>query len=200
MPTGYTAAIKDGKITTLRDFALSCSRAFGALVMMRDSNEDAPVTDDAFKPSDYNQRRLKESEARLDALRAMTPAEREAAAEAAYAAAVSRREATITENADARARYELMLAKVRAWRPPTPDHSGLADFMREQIATSIKYDCNYTPEMPARRSGAVWYADEVANACKDIAYHTNAHAEEIARCESRRKWWTDLVASLPEAE
>lgn len=196
MPTGYTAAVKDGKITTLRDYALSCSRAFGALVMMRDADPDAPITDDAFKPSDYNQRALKEAEARLDSLRAMTLAERDAAAEAAYAAAVAYRDARIAENADTRASYELMLTKVRAWRPPTQDHTGLAEFMEEQIERSISVDCGYVPPEPVRMSGAVWYAEEMARVYKDIAYNTKSHAEEVARCESRRKWYTDLVNSL----
>ena len=46
MPTGYTADIQDGKITTLREYALSCARAFGALIMMRDDPHDAPIADD----------------------------------------------------------------------------------------------------------------------------------------------------------
>ena len=35
MPTGYTAAVCSGEITEIKDFALSCARAFGALITMR---------------------------------------------------------------------------------------------------------------------------------------------------------------------
>ena len=36
MPTGYTCHIEDGTVTTLRQYALTCARAFGACASMRD--------------------------------------------------------------------------------------------------------------------------------------------------------------------
>lgn len=40
MPTGYTAGILDNKITTFSEFALLCSRAFGATIHMREDDLD----------------------------------------------------------------------------------------------------------------------------------------------------------------
>ena len=51
MPTGYTAKIADGQ--TFEEFILSCARAFGALVEMRDEPADAPIPEE-FKPSAYH--------------------------------------------------------------------------------------------------------------------------------------------------
>lgn len=50
MPTGYTAAIADG--IDFKTYALSCARAFGALVEMRDEPANAPIPEE-FKPSSY---------------------------------------------------------------------------------------------------------------------------------------------------
>ena len=72
MPTGYTAAIKDG--ISFNEYALSCARAFGALIMMRDEPADAPIPDE-FKPSDYHFKKIEEAKAELARLRAMSPDE-----------------------------------------------------------------------------------------------------------------------------
>lgn len=40
MPTGYTDAIKDG--ISFNQFILSCARAFGALITMRDEPSSVP--------------------------------------------------------------------------------------------------------------------------------------------------------------
>ncbi len=62
MPTGYTADIAKG--ITFQQYAWSCARAFGALVMMRDEPSDAPIPE-AFTPSDYHVKALAEARAKL---------------------------------------------------------------------------------------------------------------------------------------
>lgn len=83
MPTGYTADVASGKITSLRDFALICARGMGALVMMRDEPFDAPIPE-RFEPSVFYKKHLDEAKQELAALRAMTAedADNAAAAEA----------------------------------------------------------------------------------------------------------------------
>jgi len=60
MPTGYTYPVVEGKITEFSDFALSCARAFGALITMRDDPHDTPIPE-TFEPSDYNAKKLAEA-------------------------------------------------------------------------------------------------------------------------------------------
>ena len=59
MPTGYTATLME-KGQTFQEFIMGCARAFGALIEMRDSPNDAPIPD-KFEPSDYHAKRLIES-------------------------------------------------------------------------------------------------------------------------------------------
>ncbi len=53
MPTGYTQAIVDNPNLSFKSFVLQCSRAFGALVTMRDDDNNAPIPDE-IKPDDYH--------------------------------------------------------------------------------------------------------------------------------------------------
>ncbi len=59
MPTGYTAEILDGKITTFPQFAKQCMRAFGATIHMRDDDMDAEFT--PRTPSDYYAKEIKKA-------------------------------------------------------------------------------------------------------------------------------------------
>ncbi len=59
MPTGYTAGILDGKITTFQQFAKQCMRAFGATIHMRDDDMDAEIT--PRTPSDYYSKEIEKA-------------------------------------------------------------------------------------------------------------------------------------------
>lgn len=70
MPTGYTVGIADGKITTFEQYAMTCARAFGALVMMRDDPFDAPIPEE-IKVADYYVTNAKEKSEAYDAFIAL---------------------------------------------------------------------------------------------------------------------------------
>ena len=59
MPTGYTAKLME-QGQTFPEFIMSCARAFGALIMMRDDPANAPIPE-KFEPSDYHVRALKKA-------------------------------------------------------------------------------------------------------------------------------------------
>ncbi len=94
MPTGYTAAIKDG--ITFKQFALTCARAMGALIMMRDEPSGAEIPA-AFPPSTFHRDQLARLSDELGNLRAMTVAEIEKAAEAAYVASAEAHQKRVLE-------------------------------------------------------------------------------------------------------
>ena len=50
MPTGYTTYIKDGDITTGKDFLKLCLRNFGVAINMRDEPLSKPVPNQ-FEPN-----------------------------------------------------------------------------------------------------------------------------------------------------
>ncbi|UIF90911.1 hypothetical protein [Cupriavidus sp. UYPR2.512] len=193
MPSGYTASIKDG--ITFQQFALRCARAMGALVLMRDEPFDAPIPE-RFEPSDYHLKRAEEARQDLARLRALSLDEAEKENEAAYLAELARRAKHLQENEDLRAKYQAMLDQVNAWEPPTPDHTGFAEFMSTQINESIKWDCMDCIDEPQRVDGEQWLAAQIEKAGRSIAYHDREHAAEVERTEKRNAWIKALRGSL----
>jgi len=192
MPTGYTAKVCDGEVTEFRDFALSCARAFGALISMRDDPMDAAIPD-AFAPSTYHADALVKAKARLRELEAMTPEQIEVAAFQAHEA-----EAKSTADFNASRTREdenlrAMLGKVRAWSPPTPEHKGLKEFMEQQIAVSMN---TYRSPEPVRKSGPDWLKEQIAKEQWNIDYHTKEQREENERAAGRTAWVKALKESL----
>ena len=196
MPTGYTIDIKNG--IDFRTFALNCAREFGACVTIRDAPGGGEAIPDKFEASDYNVTRIAESRSRMAALAKMSSAECNAEADAEYAKACAERELGLREIAGLRAKYEAMLAKVRAWTPPTEDHRGLRDFMASQLEESIRFDCgtSYYETPPTRYSGEVWRARRMASLTQDIEYRHAELVVEKRRANERTEWIAALRASL----
>lgn len=70
MPTGYTAYIEDGDITTGKDFLMLCSRAFGVAIDVRDEPLSVP-TPTHFEPNPYYQKRYEDSVKELQVVKNM---------------------------------------------------------------------------------------------------------------------------------
>lgn len=194
MPTGYTASIKRG--TTLNEFAWTCARAFGALVMQRDDPSDAPIVM-AHKPSDHHVAELekaKAEKARLLALKGETlEAEVQSSFETELAAQMKREE----ERRARRDEYEQVLYQVKEWKAPTPDHEGLKKFMREQIEQSIEFDCGGSHDKrPTRPTDEEWKAKRLSDVEWRINYHTAEQRKEEERCADRTEWLQQLAKSV----
>ena len=196
MPTGYTHPVQTGEVKDFPTFAMQCARAFGALVMMRDDPHDAPIPDE-FQPSDYHTTEREKANARLMELRAMTPDQIQAAHRVQWDKDYRHAEDYKAEKVLQEERYRAMLAKVEAWTPPSPDHDGLKRFMREQLVTSIDFDCggSYLPDI-ATADPYEWWGGEVKKAQRDIEYHTEEDAKERKRTDGRNRWVRLLRESL----
>jgi hypothetical protein len=193
MPTGYTADVGDGKVTDFAEFAMTCARAFGALVTLRDS-PDAEIPD-RFEPSDYHTEKLVEAKVRGAELERMPDWQADAAADAAYRAATNRWREHERKVYETKQRYEDMLLQVHHWDPPTDDHRGLKKFMIEQLQDSITFDCSSLP-VPQRQTGEEWRSHELERVSWDLTYHEEQLAKEIERAEERTRWVRELRESL----
>lgn len=195
MPTGYTAEIKDG--TTFEQFAMSCARGFGALIMMRDLPSDAPIPE-RFEPSDYHSKALAKARITLSDLERLTPSECEALADGAYDETEKRRLESLQENNNQLAAYRSMLDSALTWISPSPDHDGLKKFMIEQIRESIRFDDNteWLSKPTPRLTWKDWLEEKKAITLKDIDYHKQKHADEVGRTEQRNEWLRLLRESL----
>lgn len=196
MPTGYTADVGTGKVTDFAEFAMQCARAFGACVTMRDDPSDAIIPDE-FKPSSHHADRLAEAKAELSCLQGMTVDQQEVAARDAYEQALAYQKRYRREKEEQRARYEAMLDKVAGWSPPTADHVEMKKFMREQLRTSIDFDCGGSYEPEAKKlSRSEWHAEAIKKAEHDVTYHADEHRKEVERAINRTAWVKALRASL----
>ncbi|MFD1179648.1 hypothetical protein ACFQ3W_25575 [Paenibacillus puldeungensis] len=197
MPTGYTSSICNGEEITVKDFILGCSRAFGALVMMRDEPMDAEIP--VFEPSKYNLESLEKAKAQLKEFTDMSVEEAENRAEEEYQNDVKKYHEILNQKRELRIRYEKLLANVEAWTPPTSEHLELKQFCIKQLEDSIDWDCDekyLTP--PVRISGEEYQKSAIEKAQKEINYYSNEHEEEVQRTNRRNLWVKQLKDSLKE--
>ncbi len=194
MPTGYTAAVEDGTITELSDFALRCARAFGALISMREDSLDTPIPD-SFPPDDYYTKRLMTMRDEAGRLESLTVAECIAAQNDEIAKARSYRDEYRERKALETQRYTSMLEKVRAWKEPSPDHAQLKTFMAEQLEISMDTS-NYEPSIPTVLDPSAWRANKLAATKQSIADANKYLEEELERVQKRTEWVRLLKAAL----
>jgi len=193
MATGYTSAIEKG--ISFKQFVLNCSRAFGALITMRDDPKDAPIPDE-LKPTDYHLKALAKAQAELAHLESLSFKGAAKKAEADFIKALAEYDADRDKDRELERKYDAMLRQVWAWTPPTPDHQGLKDFMVSQITESIRWDCGYNRERPTLKTPQEWLTKSKESALWSINYHTRENEKEVERCEGRTKWIRDLKKSL----
>ncbi|SHJ72314.1 hypothetical protein SAMN05444159_1322 [Bradyrhizobium lablabi] len=194
MPTGYTYPVVDGKITEFPDFALLCARAFGALIMMRDDPMDASIPDEFEPETKYYDDRLAADMKRLGGVQAMTMADANTAALEVHREALASRSKYLADKEIEAGRLNAMLAHVRAWNPPTPDHAEMKKFMIDQLVMSLPGD--YAPAIPALLDGAAWRQQEIDRLADSIVYSQKEIAKEVERARTRTEWVKSLRASL----
>ncbi|KWR88787.1 DUF551 domain-containing protein [Cupriavidus sp. IDO] len=198
MPTGYTAAISKG--IPFNVFVMTCARAMGALIMMRDEPIDSPIPE-RFEPSDFYTKKAEAARAEVQRLRGLSDAEAECEAEADHQAMCARYAGYRQESVDLQAKYEAMLEQVREWLPPTPDHEGFKAFMLEQLESSIRSDCDASCwQDPAKQTGCDWRAAQIDSNSRLAERSEQMHREEIERTEGRNAWLKALRESLPSTE
>ncbi len=196
MPTGYTAELMKQE-QTFSEFIMTCARAFGALIMMRDEPNDAPIPE-KFEPTDYHAKCLIETQEKIIKLKSMTESEKIVFGETEKDSDIKRNEEWLERECAENKRLENMEAQVRAWKPPTQDHQGLKDFMLEQINIS-KNDLIYiqTLLVEAKRKPAIaYYVATISNAVRNIKYHTEENDKEIERVNKRNDWIRQLRESI----
>jgi len=201
MPTGYTYGILDGTTKDFNEFAKQCSRAF--MVHLRD--EPANSEYKKREPSDYHTKEIKKSKDELKQSESLTDDE-----------IITQKKSELIESKKYhlkgkqkdkanKVKLELFLKQAKAYKPPTESHQGIAEFMVEQLETTIEWDCNRRHHIDELKTidGKIdnVNADDTRSemkvkATKDIAYHTKEHEEELKRCKEHNQWYDDFINSL----
>lgn len=146
------------------------------------------------KPDSYYADRFAEATDRAKELRRMTPEQAETAAEAAYQEEVKfNREYEEKQKAE-NERIYAMLERVKAWTPPTSEHSELKSFMISQLQMSTHGGFSHRPAV--KRPGYQWLADELEKAEADLTRYADENAKAIERARWSTQWLKDLRSSL----
>jgi len=198
MPTAYTAPIADG--ITFKQYAISCARAFGALIDMRDQPQDAEIPE-AFESSKYHKDALEKNAIELAEVIFMDHATAAEKAKEAHKKHIDYHTEAIAKDEAMLAKYKEMLAQVEAYESPSPDHDNFKKFMASQITESMKFDCmsNYhreAIESAKLMSGEQWILSEKKRLEDSIEYHRKHQAEEDERTRQRNEWVRKLRESL----
>lgn len=196
MPTGYTAGIASGETKTFSEYAMTCARAFGAFVHMRDDSLSCAMS--RAKVSPHHSVAIAECKAEIVRLGKLTKTQWKTEADAEYALRTTEESDRAVRRAEREQRYRNMFNQVSAWTPPTGDHEGLKNFMLEQLESSINFDCGGC-ESPSRerQTGEQWYWSRISALSSSIAYHEKALREETERVDKANAWVDALSASLP---
>lgn len=200
MPTGYTSDLYNGDDVTLEQFIKTCARGFVA--DMRDSTGEIQLV--VEPKDDYHEKELVKAYTMRAKVESMNTTQLGAAARKEQRKQKKHYEEAIAKNDTLLQRYEDMLAQARAWTPPSPDHQGLKDLMIEQLETSIKFDCGsgyLRAELDKYReplSPTAYKQKMLAQADRDIEYHTEQLIKAKARITQRNEWVGKLLGGLNE--
>lgn len=199
MATGYTAKVKEQDDVPLREYALDCARAFGALITMRDEPMNAEIPEE-LEISSYHKKALGKASKEFYNAIGMRNDEAERLANEAYVGNLESHGESLKENKETSFRYGKMLAKVARWQSPSEDHDSYREFMISQLEDSLSFDCGHSSYMPKKQTGAEYRATLVKDAKWSMDYHKKNFAEEVKRTKRRTKWVQDLRDSLDSEE
>jgi hypothetical protein len=182
MPTEYTAKLME-KGQDFDEFVMTCARAFGACILMRD---------------DFYETSLKAARAELLRLESMTNQERIDFGVAKKAERIFSLNKSVETDRAENARLEEMRDKVQKWNPPSPDHVELKNFMLNQIEISMNSFGYYERELAKLNAASPYelYAEVVGETQRGIESYEQGRSEEQERTADRNKWIKQLRESL----
>ena len=203
MPTGYTAGIEDGTITTGKDFLKLCTRAFGIAMDLRDEPLSVP-TPTKFEPNTYYKDKLEEAKAELEECRKISFEEAKAKMIKSHADRVKMYKSIAERYTENNKKYAKVRAEVEAWNPPTLEHYNLKKFALEQIDMCIEKQ-EYIDECLQKANEKLDDSDkaveefishEFESCYENLKRRKEYWEEEQARAASKNAWMENFLNSL----
>jgi len=201
MPSGYTAGVIEGKITTFEQFGKLCGKAMGAMIHMRDDSLDEPYYPD--KVNNYHIKTIEKLENEItDNLsdEEIIKLETEKILKD-----IDYEERTLKDKENKLKILNEFLEKAKAYIPPTSEHEGIKDFMIKQLQETINWDCDFSWNKERLEKLKVDLKNidpklvKKANKEKiekDIQYHKEQLEKEIKRVNDRNEWVETYFKSL----
>lgn len=202
MPTGYTSYIKDGKITSGKEFLKLCTRAFGITIDLKDESLDVP-TPNHFEPHPYYEKAYKDSLVSREKAYSMTLEEVKEDIISKYNDNKGRAEKILEEYKDEDKKYLKVREEVEKWTPPTPEHENLKKFCLEQIDVSLNTalyewcEKDINKELDTSDDTLKKYIDILRdNADEKLNRAYKKYQAELKRVEEKNLWMKQFLDSL----
>lgn len=202
MPTGYTSYIKDGEITSGKEFLKLCTRAFGIAVDLKDESLDVP-TPNHFEPHPYYEKAYKDSLVSREKAYSMTLEEVKEDIISKYNANKGRAEKILEEYKDEDEKYLKVREEVEKWTPPTPEHENLKKFCLEQIDMSLNtdlyewYEKDINKEFDTSDGAIRKYIDDLKDQEDEKVNRAyKKYQAELKRVEEKNLWMKQFLDSL----
>ncbi len=132
MPTGYTAFIEDGDITTGKEFLLLCLRNFGIAIDVRDEPLTVPAPTH-FKPCVYTQNRYIAAIEHLKEVKNISFDVAKQQMTKEHRDRVDFAKQALAKMTKINERYKKVRDQVLAWVPPTPEQWELGNLLLNKL-------------------------------------------------------------------
>ena len=189
MPTGYTADIVNGKVTSFNDFVLKCARAF--VWQMKEADWNDPLIEE-IKLDPYYQEKFEAAQKALDEFDATSTEDALKQAQDEFAQSVDHHLEYVTNCEIENARIDNMLVKVDNWNPPE-DLKDLKSFMHQQLIDS-KHNFKYI--VPPQLPQGSWLMSKRETLVENENYYRNELIQHRKYVEKANKWLKLLRESL----
>lgn len=207
MPTGYTAYIEDGDITTGKEFLKLCTRAFGIAIDQKDDPLSVP-TKTKFEPSQYYIDAYNEACAKLRDAKSVSFNDAKLRLKSKYHKKIEDYKKLAEKYSDLRNKYLKVRQEVEAWTPPTPEHDGLKKFALEQIdmcipsVESINAFTNKSKEPLDLSDEAIakFIEDNISQCESSVGYYKKAMNDEYRMAQEKQEWMYKFLESLENME
>lgn len=203
MPTGYTAYIEDGQITTGKKFLLLCSRGFGVAIDLKDEPLNVP-TPTKFEPNKWYKDQLDKSLKHLEKITEMSMEEVKGMMIDDFDNNKKSISKCLKEANEKKTKYEKVCSEVESWIPPTEEHKGIKDFALEQIDMCVESERDISRYMEELQEELIvtedgvkkYYNDLLSNAKWKVEYYTEKWEGEKELAAKKTKFMEDFVKSL----
>lgn len=208
MATGNTQGIIDGTTKTFRGFAYQCVRNFGAAIHMRDEPLSEEYRPREMSGASYHIEAITNSELELEALEKMTDEELVEETRKNLLTDFEYQRGRIREINSQNTKLNKFLEKAKAFKPPTEDHNGIAEFMIDQLEKTIIYnniEFNVKSVLRILESLEDINAEEIRESRRtrikeSMSYHLKQQSDEHKRVVEANKWVNDFFDSIEEME
>lgn len=203
MPTGYTAYIEDGEITTGKEFLTLCTRAFGVAIDLKDEPLSIP-TPRHTEPDSWYENAYKRAQKTLKEAQSMSFEDAKKTLIGNYEDNIQYYTKRVKELTSLKDRYDKIRNEVEQWVPPTDDHKELKKFALAQIDMCNieekeinRYKERSRQELDDSDEAVKKYISSCISYCQqevDNAY--KRWQDELKRVSERNEWMDKFIESV----